>query len=103
MIANCPWLDEKDNNCSGTSEHNSPKSINKSVVDDNEKGNPLSYTKMGRTEPSVSAAARRCNEYGDIPYRPLENCDYASPIHYSDEFHREYEDSYYEVKLNSNS
>lgn len=92
MIANCPWLSDSEPakiemNCSD------PSTSKRETIREDQRctGNPLSYTKLTREN---SAPPRTIG--GDninIPYIPLENCDYAKPIFYSDEFRREFEDS----------
>ncbi|XP_058819792.1 F-box/WD repeat-containing protein 5 isoform X3 [Topomyia yanbarensis] len=103
-VANCPWLnDETCNNkeedaAEGTS--GSGKSSNEDDEDDRRIGNPLSHYQMNQDQAmeDLYRAGRVFLPDIDIdfPYIPLENHDYASPIHYLDEYRREYEDSYYE-------
>ncbi|GAB0097263.1 F-box/WD repeat-containing protein 5 [Sergentomyia squamirostris] len=93
MIANCPWLEEEETEEKGATTSEVFLEPSTSFDDDKCAGNPLSHTKMANPCPSTSSQHM---ETIDIPYQPLANLDYASPIHYSDEFRREYEDSHCE-------
>ncbi|XP_055613873.1 F-box/WD repeat-containing protein 5 isoform X2 [Uranotaenia lowii] len=103
-VANCPWLNDE---ASGTNDENSGEGTSsaasadeRSNIDDGEDdrriGNPLSHYQWNQDQvmDEVFQAGRDVDL--DFPYVPLENHDYASPIHYLDEFRREYEDSFYE-------
>lgn len=105
MVANCPWLgDEKKEEDgaegSSTSEAVEPKTTNEDEEDDRRIGNPLSHYQMNQDQAmdNMYRAGRvfLADADLDFPYVPLENQDYASPIHYLEEYRREYEDSYYE-------
>ncbi|XP_055613874.1 F-box/WD repeat-containing protein 5 isoform X3 [Uranotaenia lowii] len=107
-VANCPWLNDE---ASGTNDENSGEGTSsaasadeRSNIDDGEDdrriGNPLSHYQWNQDQvmDEVFQAGRVFIPDVDLdfPYVPLENHDYASPIHYLDEFRREYEDSFYE-------
>ncbi|XP_059612556.1 F-box/WD repeat-containing protein 5 [Phlebotomus argentipes] len=91
MIANCPWLEDEETEEKGAGPSEVFLDPSTSVEEDKCAGNPVSHTKMGGPCPSTSSHHM---DSVDIPYQPLANLDYASPIHYSDEFRREYEDSH---------
>ncbi|XP_055550093.1 F-box/WD repeat-containing protein 5 isoform X2 [Wyeomyia smithii] len=104
-IANCPWLNDEAS-CNKNEEtgvdgpSTSGRNSNDGEEDDRRIGNPLSHYQMNQDqEAEVAYRAGRVfipDIDLDFPYIPLENHDYASPIHYLDEYRREYEDSYYE-------
>ncbi|XP_053693664.1 F-box/WD repeat-containing protein 5 isoform X3 [Sabethes cyaneus] len=102
-IANCPWLSDE-NNRKEESGVDDPGTSGKNSNDDEENdrriGNPLSHYQMNQDQEmeDFNRAGRVFIPDMDLdfPYIPLENYDYASPIHYLDEYRREYEDSYYE-------
>ncbi|XP_055644237.1 F-box/WD repeat-containing protein 5 isoform X2 [Toxorhynchites rutilus septentrionalis] len=104
MVANCPWLNDdiaSKNEETGTegpsgSRGAGDRSSNDDEEEDKRIGNPLSHYQMNQDQAmeDVYRAGREIDL--DFPYVPLENHDYASPIHYLDEFRREYEDSFYE-------
>lgn len=108
MVANCPWLnddasskkDETGMEGASSSGEAMDRSNNEDEEDDRRIGNPLSHYQMNQDQAmeDVFHAGRVFIPDIDLdfPYVPLENQDYASPIHYLDEFRKEYEDSYYE-------
>lgn len=105
MVANCPWLgdekkDEEGAEGPSTSDASELKTSNEDEEDDRRIGNPLSHYQMNQDQ-AMDNMYRAGRVFIpdidlDFPYVPLENHDYASPIHYLDEYRREYEDSYYE-------
>nr|XP_029714149.1 F-box/WD repeat-containing protein 5-like isoform X3 [Aedes albopictus] len=105
MVANCPWLgdekkDEEGAEGPSTSDAAEQKPTTEDEEDDRRIGNPLSHYQMNQDQ-AMDNMYRAGRVFIpdidlDFPYVPLENNDYASPIHYLDEYRREYEDSYYE-------
>ncbi|XP_029714061.1 F-box/WD repeat-containing protein 5 isoform X1 [Aedes albopictus] len=105
MVANCPWLgdekkDEEGAEGPSTSDAAGQKPTTEDEEDDRRIGNPLSHYQMNQDQ-AMDNMYRAGRVFIpdidlDFPYVPLENNDYASPIHYLDEYRREYEDSYYE-------
>ncbi|XP_021700478.1 F-box/WD repeat-containing protein 5 isoform X3 [Aedes aegypti] len=101
MVANCPWLgdekkDEEGAEGPSTSDASELKTSNEDEEDDRRIGNPLSHYQMNQDQAMDNMYRAGRDIDLDFPYVPLENHDYASPIHYLDEYRREYEDSYYE-------
>lgn len=103
MVANCPWLgdekkDEEGAEGPSTSDASGQKTAIEDEEDDRRIGNPLSHYQMNQDQDQAADNMYRAGRDIDLdfPYVPLENHDYASPIHYLDEYRREYEDSYYE-------
>ncbi|XP_065073776.1 F-box/WD repeat-containing protein 5 isoform X2 [Ochlerotatus camptorhynchus] len=101
MVANCPWLsDEKIEEAGAEGPSTSEGTGNKTSIEDEEDdrriGNPLSHYQMNQDQAMDNMYRAGRDIDLDFPYVPLENQDYASPIHYLDEYRREYEDSYYE-------
>ncbi|XP_062545507.1 F-box/WD repeat-containing protein 5 [Armigeres subalbatus] len=105
MVANCQWLgdekkEEEGAEAPSTSDTSQPKTTNEDEEDDRRIGNPLSHYQMNQDQ-AMDNMYRAGRVFIpdidlDFPYVPLENHDYASPIHYLEEYRREYEDSYYE-------
>nr|XP_029714147.1 F-box/WD repeat-containing protein 5-like isoform X2 [Aedes albopictus] len=101
MVANCPWLgdekkDEEGAEGPSTSDAAEQKPTTEDEEDDRRIGNPLSHYQMNQDQAMDNMYRAGRDIDLDFPYVPLENNDYASPIHYLDEYRREYEDSYYE-------
>ncbi|XP_062707412.1 F-box/WD repeat-containing protein 5 isoform X2 [Aedes albopictus] len=101
MVANCPWLgdekkDEEGAEGPSTSDAAGQKPTTEDEEDDRRIGNPLSHYQMNQDQAMDNMYRAGRDIDLDFPYVPLENNDYASPIHYLDEYRREYEDSYYE-------
>jgi F-box/WD-40 domain protein 5 len=88
MVANCPWLDEIENEESGSSQSAAKQEV--STSDPRTSGNPLSHVRLAS---SNIASSNPTEEIGGLEGPSYFNLDYASPIHYSEKFRKEFEDS----------
>lgn len=93
MVANCPWLDDdKHDGCDVTMAGAEQTATAKTDDEDVKRaGNPLSQPKMMSVASTSTAASGSSAEAFEIPGR-----DNTRSIHYSEEFRKEFDDTYCE-------
>lgn len=95
MVANCPWMDDKETVDETMSDEGQSSSVPINKDEDVKRaGNPLSHPKI--SQPSSGSPIAGCSSDNDMPqYRPSDN-DGTRSIRYSDEFRKEFDEYYYE-------